>query len=223
MASEEKDPYYFRDEISNSDLSWFQKLFLPQEVIYDLEAAYAFGTLIDCMITEPFKVNYFKYTCAGYQHTKEAFALAERMKASFYRDPLCKLMADNSEFQKISIDKNFKITFEGTTIHLPVRCKWDLFSKPKLGMSGDIKSTTATTEKQFITACDYFQYFRQRSFYMDIEGCDKDLLIGISKVNCEVFKVPIVRGGEYYNRGKQQYSELAVSYWSMFGDLKQAI
>jgi hypothetical protein len=36
---------------------------------------------------------------------------------------------------------------------------------------------------------------------MDIAGSDQDVLIGVSKVNYKVFKVPIRRGDELFNSG----------------------
>ena len=218
--SEEKDPYYFRSEVSNSDLSWLQKYWEPENIVYDKERAYRFGTLIDCMITEPFKINFFKKTCAGVQYTEDEFALAEEMKRSFYKDPFCRLLSEKSEYQKVSIRNNFPIIYDGFQFRLNVRCKWDLFAKPVLKISGDIKSTTATTEKQFLDACHHFNYFRQRAWYMDIENVNKDMLIGISKVNKKVFKIPIERGSEAYRIGRAQYEELAFKWFYLFSDIE---
>lgn len=220
---EEKDPYYFRDEVSNSDLSELAKYWQDQELIYDIEKAYRFGTLLDCMITEPHKVNYFKLTCAGVQYTKEEFALAAEMKKSFWADEFCAMIAKYSQMQKISIRKDFMITYEGFRFCLDVRCKWDLYSLERLNMTGDIKSTTAITQKQFVDACHHFGYFRQRALYMDIGNSNNDMLIGISKVNKKVFKVPIKRGGELYKIGKAQYEELAFKYFYLFGDLSKVV
>ncbi|MFB6453747.1 hypothetical protein ACE38W_00625 [Chitinophaga sp. Hz27] len=214
-----KDPYYGRPEVSNSDLSEIKKYWQPQQVTYDLEQAYKFGTLIDCMITEPDKIDYFQYTCAGVQYTSADFIRAESMKKAFYRDPLCVAMANQSQYQKVSIRKNFPIMYGGFVFTLDVRCKWDLFIDNCMVPSGDIKSTTATTQKQFEAAVRYFDYDRQRAWYMDIEGRDKDILIGISKVNYKVFKVPIVRGSELYLSGREKYEELAFKYWYLFGDV----
>ena len=215
-----KDPYYALPQVSNSDLSWLKKQFMSDSnKIIDLEKAYLFGTLIDCMITEPHKVDYFTKTCAGNQDTADDFKLAEDMKRMFYRDPLAKMMAENSEYQKVSIRSDFGIEYDGFFFHLDVRCKWDLYAEPKLKVSGDIKSTTATTQKQFEEAVRYFDYDRQRAWYMDIEGTDKDVLIGISKKNCKVFKVPIERNSELYNDGKRKYQELAFRWWTLFGEV----
>jgi hypothetical protein len=214
-----KDPYYGRPEVSNSDLSWLKKYWQPEYITYDVEQAYRFGTLIDCMITEPEKVDYFQLTCAGNYYKKEDFERAEEMKKAFYRDPLCALMAKQAVYQKVSIRKRFPISYNGFDFTLDVRCKWDLFIEQISSPSGDIKSTTATTQKQFEEAVRYFDYDRQRAWYMDIEGRNKDILIGISKENFKVFKVPIVRGSELFYSGREKYEELAFKYCYLFGDI----
>lgn len=213
-----KDPYYSRPEVSNSDLSWLKKYWQCQDEIIDFEQAYRFGTLIDCMITEPEKIDYFKFTCSGVQYSKEEFEIAKAMKYSFYCDPLASMLAKNSDMQKVSIRKGFEIEHRGFSFQLDVRCKWDLYAWHKIRLAGDIKSTTATTQKQFEAACEYFDYFRQRAWYMDIENTDKDVLIGISKKNLQVFKIPITRGDKYYQKGKEQYQELSFRWWQLFGN-----
>lgn len=217
--SEQKDPYYSHPYVSNSDLSWLKKYWQPENIVYDLEKAYRFGTLIDCMLTEPGKVNYFKHSCAGYVYSKEEFELAEEMKKAFLRDPFCKQLFTYSDCQKISMRENFKISHEGFDFALNVRCKWDFYALSKIGMTGDLKSTTATTQKQFEEACHHFEYFRQRAWYMDIANVKHDVLIGVSKVNQKVFKIPITRDDEKYKTGKAQYQELAFKWWYLFEDL----
>lgn len=217
------DPYYDREEVSNSDLSEIGKYWMDQELIYDLEKAYRFGTLLDMMITEAWKVNYFKLTCAGVKYTKEEFVLAEEMKKSFWEDEFCAYLASYSEMQKITVRNDFPIDYEGFRFYMNVRIKWDLYALGTLNITGDIKSTTAETLKQFIAACHHFQYFRQRSWYMDIGDSNNDMLIGISKVNKKVFKVPIRRGDEFYKIGRAQYQELAFKYFYLFGDLSKVV
>lgn len=219
MSTLNRDPYFDRQEVSNSDLSWLAKYWLAGDLAYDIDVAYRFGTLIDCMITEPHKVNFFKFTVDGDKYTKDEFRLAEEMKAAFFQDPFCKLMAENSEMQSIVTREDFEIEHEGFRFTMAVRLKFDLDARKKLKMTGDIKSTTAKTEKEFIAACHHFGYFRQRAWYMDISKSEKDVLIGISKVNKKVFKIPIAKGGEFYNIGKEQYQELAFKHWYLFGDL----
>lgn len=217
-----KDPYYSRPEVSNSDLTELKKYWQIQDEIIDLEKAYRFGTLIDCMITEPHKVNYFTLMCAGVKYSSSEFELAEQMKKAFWRDEFCATMARHSEYQKVSVRHGFPIEHDGLAFSLDVRCKWDLYAMPKLKMSADIKSTACTTQKQFEEAVRYFDYDRQRAIYMDIENVSSDMLIGISKVNLKIFKVPVKRGGDLYLTGKSKYQELAFKYWYLFEDLTVA-
>lgn len=229
-----KDPYYSFPEVSNSDLSWLKSFFEPEELKHDKEQAYLFGTLLDCCITEPAKVNYFKRTCAGNLYTREDFELVNEMKASFWRDPYASLLANHSAMQKITRVPALRITYDGVAFALPFRIKWDLYAWDTIGQGGDIKSTTAETEKQFLAACHHFEYFRQRAIYMDVEQqarqdlglknwqINTDMLIGVSKKNKRVFKIPIVRGGELYEIGLDQYSRLGFQYASLFGKIKAA-
>lgn len=205
--------------MSNSDLSWLKKYWQREDVVVDLEKAYRFGTLIDCMITEPHKVNYFTLTCAGVKYTPDDFALAEEMKKAFWRDEFCATMARHSDYQKVSVIHGFPISHNGFSFTMNVRCKWDLYAMPKLQMSADIKSTACTSQKQFEEAVRHFDYDRQRAYYMDIENVNADMLIGISKVNQKIFKVPVRRGGELYKSGRAKYEELAFKYWYLFEQL----
>lgn len=106
--------------------------------------------------------------------------------------------------------------YAGFEFSLDVRCKYDLYSD-LLKWGGDLKTTACTTFTQFMEAVKHFDYDRSRAWYMDISGADKDLIIGVSKVNHKVFIVPVVRGGEIYNQGREKYQELAFRWWSLFG------
>jgi len=217
------DTYYSRSEVSNSDLSWLKKYWLPENVKIDLERAYANGSLIDAMITEPWRVDYFKRRLQydDYQFSEEEFAAAAEMKKAFNRDPFCQQLAKQCSFQHVSVRPNFPIQYQGFDFTLPARCKWDLFC-PAIDLGGDIKSTTATTQKQAEEAVRYFDYDRSRAWYMDLEGRSNDILIFISKINFKIFKVPVKRNSELFKQGKQKYQELAFKYWYLFGEVSQS-
>ncbi len=208
------DTYYSRPEVSNSDLSALQKYLYPRGDNFDPTEAYKFGTLIDCMITEPEKVNFLKYTCDGEQYTREQFEQAKQMKRAFMGDDRCRMMYESATGQAV-MSKEKQFENGNVTFSLPVRCKWDLWM-PSFGWGGDIKSTTATTQKQFEEAVRHFDYDRQRAWYMNIAGSAQDVLIGISKVNFQVFKVPIRRGDELFKSGTEKYLELAFRWWILF-------
>lgn len=206
--------------VSNSDLTWLQKYWMPTNQYVDLRKAYANGTLIDAMITEPHKVNFFTYRVEGedYQYSLEEFEAAKEMKKTFMKDPFCQSFIKGCKFQHISYNPAFKINCDGFGFTLPAKCKWDLF-RPDIDLGGDIKSTACTTQKQVEEALRYFEYPRSRAWYMDLENRNNDILIFISKVNFKIFKVPIKRGDALYNEGKSKYQELAFKWWYLFGDL----
>ncbi|MDR1938765.1 MAG: PD-(D/E)XK nuclease-like domain-containing protein [Tannerellaceae bacterium] len=213
------DNYYHRNEVSNSDLSWLKDRLYPKETVHDPTAAYAFGSLIDAMITEPERVNYFKRTMDGKRIKKELFDNAAGMKKAFWNDEFCRSITEHSQGQKISVLHDKKFDYRDYEFKLDVRCKWDIWREDwKWG--GDIKSTTATTQAQFEAAARYFDYDRQRAWYMDIENAERDVLIGISKANHKIFKIFINRDSEFYRSGKDKYMELAFRWFLLFGKTK---
>ena len=205
------DTYYKYPAVSNSDLSALKKLLYGGDN-FDPTEAYKFGTLIDCMLTEPGKVNFFNYTCAGEQYTPEQFEQARQMKRAFFKDDLARRMLENAETQKI-FHKHVSIN-EGIKYGFDMKCKFDIWM-PSLFWGGDIKSTTATSQKQFEAAARHFDYDRQRFVYMTLAGSNQDILIAISKVNFKVFKIPIKRGDEFFQSGQDKYRELAFQYWNL--------
>lgn len=209
-----KDAYYSRTEVSNSDLSAVKQQLRPRPE-YDATAAYKFGSLIDAMITEPGRVDFFRRTLDEEQYTVEDFDKAERMKRAFYADEFCKKIAEKADGQAVMV-KHRSFDYCGYEFELDTRCKWDLW-RADWGWGGDIKSTTATTQAQFEAAAKHFDYDRQRAWYMDIAGSERDVLIGISKVNFKVFKIAINRQSEWYKEGFQKYNELAFWWYQIYG------
>lgn len=208
--------------VSNSDLGWLQEYWMNKQQIIDLRTAYANGTLIDAMITEHHKVDYFKFRVAGedYLYTTDEFERAKEMKKAFYRDEFCNSFIKQCKFQHISYNPAFPINYQGFDFTLPSKCKWDLF-RPDIDLSGDIKSTACTTQKQCEEAFRYFDYDRSRAWYMDLENRTNDIVIFISKVNFKIFKIPIKKNSSIYNDGKAKYQEISFKHWYLFGELPQ--
>lgn len=215
-----KDPYYNRYEVSNSDLNELWKYFHGPELQEEPVEAYRFGNLVDCMITEADKVNYLNYTCNGEQFNKDEFDKAYKMLQAVRNDPMIGPILHYFEGQRV-FSREMDIDYGSFRFTLPCRCKFDLYSQV-IKWGGDIKSTAATTQKQFEDACWHFGYHRQRAFYMDISEAQKDILIGISKVNFKVFKLPIDRSTEFYKAGHEEYSDLAFNWWFLFNDFKKS-
>lgn len=209
-----KDIYYDRSECSNSDLSDLNKLLNPEIFTYDYNEALRFGNLLDAMITEAEKVNVYKRSLDGEIYLQSDFDKAKEMKMAFFRDATCAAFFKLASCQHVSVGK-VSYTWNNFAFELDCRARWDLFMKA-LKMGADIKTTTATTQRQFEDACEHFMYYRSRTWYMNLEKTDQDMLIGISKVNNKIFKVPICRGDKYFEKGQQQAAELAMNYWLYF-------
>lgn len=211
------DPYYSRSEVSNSDLSWLKNQLYPR-VMPDPTNAFKFGNLIDAMITEPHRVDYFKKTLDGEVLSAEDFEKAEQMKRAFWADEFCRMIASGANGQ-MKMAQQAQLNYKGFEFDMNRRCKWDLW-RADWGWGGDIKSTTAETQKQFEDACRYFDYDRQRAWYMDIAGSTRDVLIGISKKNFKVFKISITRDSNFYKDGREKYMQLSFRWFMLFGNSK---
>lgn len=215
------DPYFSRPEVSNSDLTELEKYWLPESMIIDLEKAFANGTLVDAMVTEPHRVNYFKRTVEGepYQFSEKEFADAAEMKKSVKKDPFVQMLLKHATFQHVTVRPDFEIEYGPYKFSLPMRCKWDFFCKG-IDMSADLKTTTAETQKQCEEAFYHFNYDRSRALYLDLEpNRSNDMVIFVSKKNFKVFKIPIKRGDARYNSGKEKYVDLAFRWHYLFGDI----
>lgn len=206
--------YFDRPEISNSDLTSL-KYSISGGIGNDPYDAFRIGTLVDAIITEPHTLDPYARTIREYKYTRKEIQAAEKMRDKFYDDPFCAEFTRGASFQKIMV-RDMNISYAGQSFIMPVRCKWDIW-KESFNMGGDIKSTTATTLNQFEKAIDFFDYDRSRAFYMDIAGSTHDVIIGISKKNFKIFKVPVIKGGSLYMKGKEKYSHLAWKHTMLIG------
>lgn len=218
-----QDPYYGRKEISNSDLLELKKYFLPSGLVLDLEQAYRFGNLVDALITEPHKCDHIKKMVDTVSFTGEEWNTAYNMLKSFRKDPMSMQLLSMSTGQAVFVKENFPIEFEGINFSLPARCKYDLFMEAA-GYGGDIKSTVATTQRQFEEAFMHFDYDQSRAWYMDISGAKKDVVIGISKkAPHKIFKIFITRDSDIYKSGLAKYKEQAFKWWTLFGEIEMEV
>lgn len=210
------DAYYLRSEVSNSDLTELKNILHPRMQFGDKEAAFRFGSLVDAIITEPARVDYYRLTVDDEQYSEEEFRHAGEMLKSLRmearHDEFLFRVLGYAETQKFMVNKAQQFTYCDFPFSLDTRCKWDWW----LGhFGGDLKTTFAATQQQFEEAVDFFDWDRSRAWYMDIAGSDMDFIYAISKKNCRVFKKFIRRDDEVYNRGREKYEELAFQYWCL--------
>lgn len=216
-----QDTYYQRSEVSNSDLTELKNLLYPRTQYGDKEKAFKFGSLIDAMITEPERVRYDKHTVDDVLYSGEDFELAEAMKQSLWmearKDPLIKYALERSDKQKFMVNESQQFQYGNFEYTLDTRCKWDFWFSD-MGFGGDLKSTFASSQKQFMEAVDFFDWDRSRAWYMDIAGSRQDFIVAVSKKNQKVFKLTISRdeiNKHIYKRGKEKYEELAFRWWML--------
>lgn len=210
--------YYERSEVSNSDLTELKNLLHPHIQYGDKQAAFRFGSLVDAIITEPERVNYFQHTVDNVQYTEEEFEHAKEMLRSLRHeartDTFLKKVLEISDTQCCMVNKQQGFEYGGFAFTLDTRCKWDWFLG-KFGFGGDLKTTFASTQKEFDEAVDFFDWDRSRAWYMDLAHSDRDFIYAISKKNCCVFKKFINRDDATYQRGREKYEELAFQYWCL--------
>lgn len=209
------DTYYNRTEVSNSDLTELKNMLYPKLQYGDKEKIFAFGSLVDALVTEPARVNRFQLTVDDVKYTEDDFRLAMEMQKSLVResrrDEFLAYVLNNSDTQKFMVRER-EFEYCGFSYTLPTRCKWDWWL-PKVGFGGDLKTTFAVSQSQFDEAVDFFDWDRSRAWYMDIARSERDFIYAVSKKNCKVFKKFIERGDRIYSRGREKYDELAFKYY----------
>lgn len=212
--------YYERGEVSNSDLTALKNLLHPRIMFGDREAIFRFGSLVDALITESDKVNHYSrtiaddpvpYSEAEWQHAME---MRSALLDEASRDPFLLKVLSTAHTQTAMVNPEQPLEYGMFPFSLPVRCKWDWWLH-ECNFGGDLKTTFASTQKEFDEAIDFFDWDRSRAFYMDIARSERDFIYAISKKNCRVFKHFIRRGDATYQRGRAKYEELAFQYWCL--------
>ena len=210
--------YYERSEVSNSDLTELKNQLHPHMQYGDKEAAFRFGSLVDAIITEPDRVNYYQYTVDDVQYTEDEFRHASDMYRSLRsearHDAFLAKVLEIADTQHCMVNKAQAFEYGGFGFTLDTRCKWDWFIR-EAGFGGDLKTTSASSQKEFEDAVDFFDWDRSRAWYMDIAHSDRDFIYAISKKNNRVFKKFINRDDTVYQRGREKYEELAFQYWCL--------
>lgn len=214
--SHNPDSYYQRSEVSNSDLTALKEILHPRPQFGDREAAFRFGSLVDAIITEPYRVNYYRLTVDDEQYTEDEFRHAKEMQKALRmearRDLFLAKVLDVAETQRFMVNVSQPFEYGDFGFTLDTRCKWDWWL-PGVNFGGDLKTTFAESQAQFDEAVDFFDWDRSRAWYMDIANSNRDFIYAISKKNCKVFKKFIERDDPIYKAGRAKYEELAFQYW----------
>lgn len=213
-----RDSYYNRSEVSNSDLTELKNALHPRMQFGDKEAAFRFGSLVDALITEESRVDFYRHRVDDEQYSSEEFAHGVEMRDALLREAkkdlfLYRVLA-KSDTQRTMVNKRQHFNYCGYDFYLDTRCKWDWWLN-EYSFGGDLKTTFASSQKEFDEAVDFFDWDRSRAWYMDIAHSDRDFIYAISKKNNKIFKKYIERGDDTYRRGREKYEELAFQMWCL--------
>lgn len=218
------DSYYNRPEVSNSDLTALKEQLHPRPQYGDREAAFRFGSLVDAILTEPARVDYYRRMVDDEVYSEDDFLHAREMVRSLrttaLHDPFLAKVLEVAETQRYMVNHGQEFEYGGFPFTLDTRCKWDWWLEAA-HFGGDLKTTFAATQHEFDEAIDFFDWDRSRAWYMDIAHSDKDFIYAISKKNCNVFRAMIRRGDQIYTRGREKYEELAFNWWLLNLNIKK--
>lgn len=202
--------YFSRPEVSNSDLTALARNYnaLPDNRA-ELEDIFNFGSLVDGMLTEDWRVNPLRLTLRqdygdDLVYEADVFLQADLLARSCKRDPVISSIIKQMVGQYVFI-RTLGFSYEGEELEIRARCKFDEYGK-SLSMGADFKTTSCASRKQFREAISFFHWDRQAAFYMDLAKIDRQWIIGISKKTGEIFKHAIQRGDETYLAGRAKYS-----------------
>lgn len=221
-----QDPYYSRHEVSNSDLTAFNNRLHPNLDFVkpaDRERAFHLGTLVDGLVTEPENCNHYRRTVGDEVYTKEEWAWGKKMLSALRRhakkDAFLAYVLEHASTQKVMVNPCQHFAYECFDFELPTRCKFDWWLENEC-LSGDLKTTTATTQSQFEAEIKFIGWAKSRAFYMMLaesinpEWGQKDFIYAISKkAPHKVFFKKIIKGDDIYEYGKQQVLDIAFRYW----------
>lgn len=199
--------YYALPEVSSSDLGELERLFYNRPRP-DLEQIFAFGSLVDAMLTEPALLLSMTYQMRDGNRLVDfdvaTWRLAETLASNLRTDPIIARLLPFSRGQYI-FRRTLEFAYEGEAYKIRSRCKFDLLARA-FSMGLDFKTTSCTSQKQFEEAIAFFDWDKQGAYYMDIARIDRHWIAGVSKKTGKVFKYVIERGDETHKRGQEKYS-----------------
>lgn len=209
MITQEKNigvDYYSHPYVSNSDLTKFKnngKMYCSRDIL-------DFGNLVHALVLEPRRVDLIKKTLDGNPVTDIENAM--KMKSALMKDSFCSDFIARCSTEVEMYNPNTPFEYNGVRFAIDTRRKYDLWDyATKLG--GDLKTTGAETQEEFLKEIESLDYDRARVFYAKGSGADRDVIIGVSKTNYKVFKVFLAVGSRLWEQGKDKMNELAYKYW----------
>lgn len=174
------------------------------------EKYFKFGTLTHAAILQWERLDVLQQTIDG--EPAEDMPLALKMRGAFYDNVNCRMFRKHCETEVEMYKPQVEFEYEGLKFFLDIKMKYDLWLR-QAGYGGDIKTTSAESREEFLEHIDHYNYDRGRVFYSKGSGSIKDIIIGISKANLQIFIVVMNKGDALWKRGEEKLNELAYKYW----------
>lgn len=210
--------YFSHPFCSNSALSKLGRTIgMFPDLDIDTFNAYRLGSLFDAVVTEPQKLDLIQYRIfeTDYTFTAQEYENSRLMHRSLQNEKMYQeFMKCKPELQKEIYQPSFPFEFEGFSFMLDVKAKLDFFVP---GIVSDLKSTFATTKKQFESAFLQFSYPRQMVLYCRLTGAKKAIVFGVSKVNRKVFVIVMQEGDHLWRIGEKELNHMAFKYYMSYG------
>ncbi len=208
--------------LTNKCLSEIKEYEMPLKYEVDLQDIYEISILINTMIFENNKVDYYTKKVQGLDRyfTIEHFELAKNIKKAFLNNNICKMLNTNSKYNHFEYNSNFIINYSEFQFEMAAGANVTLLQHhTKIGC--DLKFTSTKTLQEFKDSCIEYSYYRKAALAMDVLDLNNFMLIGISKKNYNVFIIPIKKGDDNYKTGKKEYEYLSFNYFTFYGDLNK--
>lgn len=201
--------YFQHSFISNSDLSRLASDLSGTDA-FNYAQAQKMGTLIHALLLEPETVDLIRNQVQDIQYTPEEMKQGRLLAVYTKNNSLCRNLIASCNKEEEVYKASVPFEWNDISFTLDCRCKYDF---KKFDMGGDFKTTTATSQAQFILEILRFQYHRARVFYAKISGVKKDVIIGINKKCKGIFPVFMESDMALWKEGEVLVNELAWKYW----------
>lgn len=192
--------YFDSDYVSNSDLKELRKRVDPKfEEPPNLKEIFIFGHLVEDCIFHP--------AAADYTHPK--IELAKAMAIAFHADKICRTFLMVNDFRRQHE------WYRSDRFGLRARCKADGDSR-QISSLMEFKGLSVDSDSQFEECIDRFDYDQALSWYLDLSGYNRMLLVAGSKKSPDrLFKRIVDRDHKIYKRGLDKVHS-AVRLWNQY-------
>lgn len=208
--------YFLRDELSNSGMGYMIQKLSGESGYTPPQSVFLFGSVVDSILTGSPMPDELE---DAHPEVRDAFLLtANECAESWMSDKTNKMVHDTFDKQ-VAFVNELEISYEGVEFTVKGRCLCDFYREIE-NIIIDLKTTSATTQKEWLKSIQTYHYDRASAWYMDIVGCDTFVLRAVGKAYpYPLFNTVINRGSPLYLKGLEEYTHLCYcGYMASIGE-----